>query len=236
MDFKAAYRAVFHAGTAVHAFGVIDGRKVINDGNSFGRTVLLAFHTTYAGVFTFLAGNGAFFVVGAGDNGLFGFRDERNDMVWAGFCAHTASDAFSGIHAGDAVYDADSVILAFLCAVSTSEAAESTGTFSAIKHFRGGAGLYAFIYLFLIVYSAFAAAMYKSDNGFGFLGFNTEDGGDLFGNFGSAGTTEIGGCLTGGNGFCVSVTAGKTAGSAVCSGKAIADGNFGLVYRNSHDC
>lgn len=120
VNFKTAYGTAVYACSAAGALSIINDRKIVNNGNGLKRAVLLAFHTADAGVFTFFAGNSAFFVIGAGNDGLFRFGNERNDMIRAGFCAHSAAYAFFRVDARDSVYHANCVILALFGTVAAS--------------------------------------------------------------------------------------------------------------------
>ena len=80
-------------------------------------------------------------MVGAGDNGFYFIgRDEGDEFVGAGFYAHTAGNAVSGVNMGNAVLNANGVVLTDLGAVAAAEAACGAGAFSAIEHLCGGAG------------------------------------------------------------------------------------------------
>jgi hypothetical protein len=78
--------------------------------------------------------------------------------------------------------------------------------------------------------------MYESGNGLCCLGFNAKDFADCFYGSFTAGAAEVCGSFgIFGKSFCISVTTGKTAGSAVCTGKAITNFAFDRINFNSHE-
>ena len=204
--------------------------------NGIRRAALLTLHAADAAVFAFLADNRAFFVVGAGNNGFYFIgRDEGDELVGAGFYAHTAGDAASGVDMGNAVFNADGVVLTDLGAVAAAEAACGAGAFSAIEHLCGGAGFKTVVDLLFAVVIAVAVAVNESGHGLGFGNLNAQNLRNALCDGGSAGTAEI--CGNGGilrNGLCVGVAAGIAAGAAVCAGKTITNRSFLFVYLHAH--
>ena len=233
---KAANRAIFYAFSAADAFFIINGCKEVFNFDCFCGAVLLAFHAADTAVLAFFANNSAFFMVRAGDDRFFSFRYDRNKVVGA-FCnAKSATGAFSGVNFCNAVYNADCIVFANGCAVAAAKASEKAGAFSAVKHFCGNAGVESLINFFLNLFVTIAAAMYESGNGLCSLGFNTEDFADCFYGCFTAGAAKVCGSFgVFGKSFCVSITTGKTAGSAVCTGKAVANFAFDRVYFNTHE-
>ena len=232
----AANRAIFYAFSAADAFFIINGCKEVFNFDCFCRAVLLAFHAADTAVLAFFANNSAFFMVRAGDDRFFSFRYDRNEMVGA-FCnAKAASRTFFRVNFCNTVYDADCIMGANGCAVAASEASEKACAFSAIEHFCCCAGVESLINFFLNLFVTITAAMYESGNRFCNLGFNAKNLADCFYGYFTAGTAKVcGGFGIFGKSFCISVTTGKTAGSAVCAGKAVTNFAFDRVYFNSHE-
>lgn len=234
--FEAAYGAVLGAFAAADAFFVINGCKEVYNGDSLGRTVFLALHAADAAILTFFANDGAFFMVGTGDDCFFCLGNKGNDVVGAFAYAKSAATAFSGVNVCNAVNDADGVIGADGCAVSAAEAAIKACAFSAVEHFCCRAGIETLIDFFISLFVAIAAAMYECGKRFESFGFNSEDFGNCFCGCFAAGTAKV--CRSAGNvckSVCISVTAGKTACAAVCSGKTFADFRFDGVGFNAHE-
>ena len=234
--FKAADRAIGNTFSAADAFFIINGCKEVFNFDCFCGAVLLAFHAADTAVLTFFANNSAFFMVRAGDDCFFCFGNKGNKVVGA-FCnAKSACTAFSGINFCNAVYNADCIVFTNGCTVAAAKAAIEASAFSAIKHFCGSTGVESLINFFLNLFVTIAAAMYESGNGLCSLGFNAEDFADCFYGCFTAGAAKVCGSFgVFGKSFCVSITTGKTAGSAVCAGKAVTNFAFDRVYFNSHE-
>lgn len=233
-DMEAFYRTAFHTGSAFCAFAVINGRAVVDDGNRLCGAVFLALHTAYAAVGTFLADDSAFLMVGAGHNGNLRQRNYAYYVLRAGFYAGTAGSAKLRVDMRNSVVKANCVVGADFGAVAAAETALYAGTGSAIEHFCGGAGFNRDAFFFCSVFAAVAAAMNKSDKRFCFFGFNTEYCGNFFCGFFTAGTAKVCGSSAFCKRFCIAVAAGKAAGSAVCTGKTFAYGNFLFVNLDVH--
>ena len=75
-------------------------------------------------------------MVGEGNDGTADVGEKLDDVIRAGLCAKTAADAFPRIDVSYAVFNADGVLWADLCAVSQTDAAEGTAPAAAVKHMR----------------------------------------------------------------------------------------------------
>lgn len=195
----------------------------------------MAFHTADTTVFAFLANNCALFVIGTGNNRFFRKRNDGNQFVGASLYAHAAGSAFSCINVGNAVFHADCIVLAGLCTVAAAKAAGGAGALAAVKHFCGCTGFKTVVNLFLCIVKAIAVAMNKGCHGFAFENLNAHNVRNRFCNGSAAGAAKVsrnGRIL--GDGLCIGVTAGISAGTAVGAGKAVADGNFFFVDLNAH--
>lgn len=215
---------------------MIDGCKSVDNGDCFRRAVFLAFHTADTAVFAFLADNCAFFMVGTGDDCFFCFGNKRNDMVGTFAYAKSAAAAFSRVNVCNAVYNADCIVGTDGCTVAAAKTAIKTGAFAAVKHFCGCAGIKSLIDFFINLFVTVAAAMYERGKGFGSLSFYAKDFADCIGGFLTAGAAKV--CFGAGDfgkSFCISITAGKTACTAVCTGKAFANFCFDGVNFYSHE-
>lgn len=233
---KAADGAIFCAFSAADAFFVINGCKEVFDFDCFCGAVFLAFHAADTAVLAFFANDSALFMVGAGNDSFFCFRNERNKMVGA-FCdAKSAACTFSGVNFCNSVYDADSIVGTNGCAVAAAKAAIEACAFAAIEHFCGSAGIESLINFFLNLLIAVTAAMNESGDGFCGFSFNAEERAESIGGCFTAGTAKIcGGSGDFSKSFCISVASGKTACAAVCAGKAIASFSFDGVYFYAHE-
>ena len=228
--------ANLYARAATGAEGVIDGSKVVLNGDSTLRTGLLTLHTTDTTVGAVLTGESALILVGALHNHAGGVVDKVDDTVGALAYADAAADTLSGINLCYTVIDGDSVLRTNHSAVAVAEAGEGTELVAAVRHICGTAGLVSLVVALSGGSLTGAVAGNVSNLFYNVSSLNAEDSGDLLCGIVTAGDTEVG--LVGslfGQSLCVAVAARVSAGATVGAGQTVTDSEGGLVLLNSEE-
>ena len=228
-------RAFFTADAAAYALLIIDYGKVVHNRNCALGAVPCAKPAANTACRAFFANRSAFFAVRAGNYHPGNIREKLNDMVRTGLCAKSASNAFSGIDVGYAVFNADSILRADGGAVAKAEASVRTHTLAAVKHLSGAAGGDPLINMLLLMVVAIAGTMHECDLLDDVLALDSENVGNLFCHGVRTGNAQVRFyAFLLGKRLCITVTAGKAACAAVGAGEALADGYLLFVDGNSH--
>ena len=85
---------------------------------SSNRTGFSALHAGYAGGFASRSGGSSLVAVTAHNHSLFFKRHNGNEVLWAGFYAHSAAFAFCGIYSCHIVLNSYCVVFADIYAVA----------------------------------------------------------------------------------------------------------------------
>ena len=236
----AVNRAYVLAFTARSAFVIIYSGKIIGYLDCALGTSLFALATSYASVLTELADLCALVMVVTLNHNASGVLHYVNDSVGAGLCTKTASDTLLGIDGcNSAVGNAYSVTGADLSAVTVAKTSKGAESIACKYHICRLAGLRTGINILSLAWQTSAVAGNVSNLLYNVSCLNAEDLGDLFCSSVTAGGTKI--SLVGftrAERLCIRVTARKSAGSAVCTGKAFSDRRrLGvLLYRKEDRC
>ena len=233
----AVYGAYFNACSAAGAKRIIDYSKIVFNLYSLGGACLFTLHTADTSVRAILARQCALVMIGAFDDYAGRIVDQLDDVVGAGANADAATDALDGGNARNAVFNADSIVGAFVGAVAVSEAGECAAFISLVEKVCGSAGFCASVNVFVlndIACSAAGNVCNLFDNG---IRLNAEYACDRASGGIAAGGAKIGLIdLFFSQSLGVTVAAGESASSAVCSGEAIADGGGGFIgFRAEED-
>lgn len=154
----AVYGADFNACSASGAKRIIDDSEIVFNLYSLCGAGLLAFHAADASVRAILARQRALVMIGAFDDDAGGVVDQLDYVVGAGANADAAADAFDGGNARDAVFNADSIVGAFVGAVAVAKAGEGAAFVSLVKKVCGSAGFCASVDVFVLNDIACSAA------------------------------------------------------------------------------
>lgn len=232
----AMHGAAVLALSAADTFFVIDhGEVVFHVDRVFG-AILFAFSATDTTLDTRLADGGAFIVVGTLDDDFHGVVDKMNDMVGAFTCADAASHALAGIDVSHALLDADRVMRADSRAIAVAEASEGAESVAGKCHIGGFTGLGTVVFELAASFTV-AVTSDVSDLFHDVCGFHAEDVGDTLRGSVTAGNAEVRLIRFAlGKGCRIAVATGETAGTAVGTGEALADGFrlFVLFYGEEH--
>ena len=119
-------RANLTAGAAARAFRVVDGSKVIDNLNCSLRTALFALTAGNTADKAGAAHLCALVVVTALYNDTGGVLNERNNVIWAGFCTKSAADTLLRVDFGNtALGNGDGIARTYVNAVAVAEAGEA---------------------------------------------------------------------------------------------------------------
>ena len=226
------------AGSAAGALGVINGSEI----------VLYLDGAIWAGFLTLAAGDAAveanltnlstLVVAAALYNNAGGVVDQMNNAVRTGLGTKTAADALSGIDLRHVLrVDADRITGTNGNAVTVAKAGKGAEAVARIAHVGGNAGLRTGVNVLALLGNAGAVAGNVSNLLNHVAGLKTHDLTDACGNTVATGNTERGvSGLSLGKRLCISVTAGKAASTAVCTGKTIADlGGTGILLNSEEN-
>lgn len=224
------------AGAATGALIVVDGGKVVYNGDctvGAGLLTLLAADTTVGAI---LSHSGTGVVVRALDNNAGGIVDKVNNAVGAGAYTHTASNALAGVNLCHAAGDADGVFGTYRRTVAVAEAGVVTNAVTAVCEVSVTAGLDTDIVVLLLYNIAGAVAGNICDLLDNILCLNAEDSRNILCRRVTAGCTEVGsGLASVGESLCVAVAARVAASATVCTGQAVTDGNEFLILLDSKE-
>ena len=222
--------ANLYARAATGAEGVIDGSKVVLNGDSTLRTGLLTLHTTDTTVGAVLTCESTLILVGALHNHAGGVVDKVDDTVGTLAYADAAADTLAGVNVSYAVFNGDSVLRTNSCAVAVAEAGVGAVLVTAVCHVCGETGLVALIVALSGCSLASTVAGYESNLLDNVFSLNAEDGSDTLCGRVTAGHAEVG--LVGGlfsESLCIAVTSGVAASATVSAGESVTDSNEFLI-------
>ena len=227
----AVYGADLNTSSASGAKRIVYGREIVFDLYSACGASLFALFAADTAVCAILACQRALVMIGAFDDHARGVIDQLDYVVGAGADADTATYTLDGSNTGNTVFNADSIVGAFVCTVAVAEAGEGTALITLIKKVRGGTGLSSSVNVLALNNIAGSSASNIGNLFDNALGFNTEYACDRASGGITAGGAEIGlvdlfFCQR----LCVTVASGKSASSAVCAGEAITDSGGGFVF------
>lgn len=216
--------------TATGALIVVDGREVIYDLDSAVGTGLLALTAGDTAVLTALAHCRTLIVVRALYNDALGILDKMDDTVGALSCAHTATDALSGIDACYAILDSDRILGTNAYAIAVAEAGEGAELVTRVVEVSNSTAINAVIdesALGCLTVTVAGNVCNLLDN---ILCLNAENRRDLCRALVTAGNAEVcSGSLALRESLGIAVTSRVSAGSAVSAGEAITDGEVALI-------
>ena len=89
--------------TAAGTLRVVNGRKVVDNGNRTVRTSLLTLHTADTAIRASLTGDGALIVARAFDHNAGNIGNKMNDTVGTLACANATTDTSLGIDVRNAI-------------------------------------------------------------------------------------------------------------------------------------
>lgn len=222
--------ANLYARAATGAEGVIDGSKVVLNGDSALRTGLLTLHTADTTVGAVLTCESTLILVGALHNHAGGVVDKVDDTVGTLAYADAAADTLAGVNVSYAVFNGDGVLRTNSCAVAVAEAGVGAVLVTAVCHVCGETGLVALIVALSGCSLASTVAGYESNLLDNVFGLNAEDGSDTLCGRVTAGHAEVG--LVGGlfsESLCIAVTSGVAASATVSAGETVTDSHCGLI-------
>lgn len=232
----AAYGANLCAFAAGRALIVIDSGTVVIKSDSARLTGLDAFSAGDAGIGAKLSCHRALLLIMAGDYLTLNVGHHMNKVVGTALHTYAASDTLTEINSCDAVIHTDSIVGTSANAVAAAETAEGAHSVASVEHLCRNAGINACIKCFCIsccTVTAAANCCYHFNRS---LMLNAEKLGELFGNLMTAGGTEICLCaLISSQSLSISVTSGKSAGSAVCAGEALSYLYLCFINVNAHE-
>ena len=226
----AVYRADLYTRTATGTLGVIDGGKIIDNGDSTVRTGFLTLHTTDTAIGTSLTGERTLIVVrtfyhNTGDIGY-----QMNDTVGAFACTDTATDTSLGIDTGNAILYGNGILRTNTGTVTVTKASEVTDTVARIDHICGTAGLLTVVIELL---TNDIASTVTSDIGNHFhniLGFYAKNLGNALCGSVTARNTKVGlFCRTVSKRLGIGIATAISTSATVCARETIADFNNTLV-------
>ena len=238
-NFNTACGTVFGTDTeilAVGAFCIVDNGDIVDDFNGFFGTDTLTFFTADTAVEAQFSCNSTFVMIAARYNDIFGIRHERDKPVGTSFCTDTAADTINGIDDSHIVFYKNSVMRAGFGTIAQSKTAVGAYAFTAVHEFDGGTAFNALIDIFVLGMCTVTGTVNNSDLFGNFLKFNAEDFTELSGDIVGTGDTQIDrriGIFA--KGFCIAVTAGETAGTAVCPRQTFTDNGKAFIIFDSHD-
>ena len=219
------------ARTAAGTLIVVDNSEVVYHLDSTNRTGLLALATGDTAVLTALANSRTLIVVRALNNDALGILDKMNYTVGTLSCAHTATDALSGIYLCDAVVDGDRILGTNVHAIAIAEAGVGAKLVTRIVKICNATALDAVVYESALGSRTVAVAGYVCNLLYNVLSLNTEKRRDLCRALVSARNAEVGRSNPAlRKSLCISVASRISASAAVSAGKAITDSEEFLVF------
>ena len=224
------YGTNLNTSAAACAKRVVDGCKIVLDGDSAVGTGLLTLHTADTAILTVLAHVCALVVIGALNNNALGVVDKVDNAVRTVSHTDTAADTLLGVNTSNAVLDFDSVLRANDHTVAVAKTSVGAKTVATVCHISGKTGLVTVIAISLLNDIAGAVAGNVCNLLYNVGRLNSEDSRNFLSGTVTAGNTEVGrGRSTVSESLGVAVTARVATSTAVCTGKAVTDSNRPLV-------
>ena len=220
----------------IGAFFIIYHSDIVNNLYSIEGAYTFTLFAAYTAVEAIFSCNSTFIMVAARYNDIFGIRHERDKPVGTSFCTDTAADTINGIDDSHIVFYKNSVMRAGFGTIAQSKTAVGAYAFTAVHEFDGGTAFNALIDIFVLGMCTVTGTVNNSDLFGNFLKFNAEDFTELSGDIVGTGDTQIDrriGIFA--KGFCIAVTAGETAGTAVCPRQTFTDNGKAFIFFDSHD-
>ena len=230
------YGASLDTLSATGALVIIDGRKIIYDGDSAVGAGLLALTAGDTAILTALANCRALIVIRALYNDALGILDKVNDTVGALSCAHATADALSRIDASYAILDSDSIPRTNAYAIAVAKAGVGAELITRVVEVSNSTAIYAVIDESALGRRTVAVAGNVCNLLDNVLGLNAENRSDLRRALISAGNTEVGGSnLAISESLCIRITSRISASTAVSTGEAVTDSEIALVLLDSKE-
>ena len=219
----AVNRAYFPAFTARSTFVIIYAGEIVYYFDCLGGTSLFALAASYTTVFAELSYLCALVVIITLNNGAGNVLYKMDYAIGASRSAKAAAYTLFGIYLGyTTLGDAYSISWANLSAVAISKTSEGAESIACEVHICGFTGLRTCVDVLSFLGLASSVTRNESNLLDNVLCLNTEDCRNSLRSSVTAGSTEI--RLIGyalGKSLCISLTAGKAASTAVCSGKTV---------------
>ena len=214
---------------------VIYGSKIVLNLDSTLGTGLLTLHTADTAVGACLTGYSTLVVAGALYNNANSILNEVDNVVGTSLLAEAAADTLLGVDLCDTLFliDSNRISGTNVHTVTVAKAGIGALTVTGVVHISSKTGVNAVVNELSLLGLAGAVAGYVSNLLNNVTGSKTHDLTDLLSNTVATGNTEAGVvALTLTESLCISVTAGVTASTAVCTGEAVTNGNnlFILLY------
>ncbi len=232
-------RANIVTSSAACALIIVDGGDIIHEGYCAFGAFLYAKTAGYAAVCTNALYCKTFVVVVALYNNAFGIIYKMNYAVGAGFYAKTATDTAARVDSCDIFFfiNADCITGANIYTVAVAEAGKGAESVTCEIHICRSTGFRAVVLILTRICRTGAVAGYISNlfNNVGCL--KSHYSRNILGSAVAAGNTERG--IVGfafGKSLGVIVTSGKSASTAVCTGKAVSDlCDFRIFFYSEED-
>ena len=201
-------------------------------------TGLLTLHTADTAVGASLTGYSSLIVAGALNNNTGGVVNHMNYAVGTGLSTERASDTLGRIDLCNAVFtNVNCVVGTYGNTVTVAKTSEGTLGIAGVRKLSSLTGLDTVVNVLSVLCLALTVTSNVSYLCSNVTCSEANDLTDLLCNVGTTGDTEAGVialALT--ESLCITVTTRVTAGTAVCTGKAITNSNNLLIFLNCKEC